>query len=135
MATEAERPARLEQLRGRIERWRRTRTKHGPMPESLWQEAATLARSLGVCPVSRALGIGYESLQQRAADAPPAALARPASAAAVRFVELSGAQVGSPVAGTVVELQSADGLRLTIRLSPGTSVDLAAVIGALRGQP
>ena len=134
MATEAGGAARLEQLRGRIEHWRRTRTKHGPMPEALWDEAALLARGLGVCPVSRALGIGYESLQERVADTPPAALARSASAGAVRFVELSGAQVGSPMGGTVVELQSADGLRLTIRLSPGTAVDLAAVIGALRGQ-
>ncbi len=135
MAAEADGVARLEQLRGRIEHWRRTRPKHGPMPEPLWQEAASLARGLGVCPVSRALGIGYESLQQRAAHMPPAVLARPASAGTVRFVELSGAQVGSPVGGTVVELQSADGLRLTIRLSPGTAVDLAAVIGALRGRP
>ena len=133
MAAEADGVARLERLRGRIEQWRRARTKHGPMPEPLWQEAASLARGLGVCPVSRALGIGYESLQQRAAHAPPAVLARPASA--VRFVELSGAQVGSPVGGTVVELQAADGLRLTIQLPPGTAVDLAAVIGALRGRP
>jgi hypothetical protein len=135
MATETDRQARLEQLRGRIDHWRRTRLKQGPMPEVLWQEAAALARGLGVCPVSRALGIGYESLQQRAAHTPPAALDRPASTAAVRFVELSGAQVASPAIGTVVELQSADGLQLTIRLSPGTSVDLTAVIGALRGQP
>ena len=68
MATEAGGAARLEQLRGRIEHWRRTRTKHGPMPEALWDEAALLARGLGVCPVSRALGIGYESLQERVAD-------------------------------------------------------------------
>lgn len=122
MATEAGGAARLEHLRGRIDHWRRTRTKHGPMPEALWDKAASLARGLGVCPVSRAraLGIGYESLQERVADTPPAALARLASAGAVRFVESSGAQVGSPMGGTVVEIQSADGLRLTIRLSPGT---------------
>ena len=135
MAIEADGLARLEHLRGRIDHWRRTRLKQGPMPEALWQEAAALARGLGVCPVSRALGIGYESLQHRAGGAPSAAPARPASSAAVRFVELSGAQVASPAVGTVVELQAADGLRLTIRLSPGTSVDLAAAIGALRGPP
>ncbi len=132
MATETGSATRLEQLRERIERWRRTRTKHGPMPEPLWSEAVALARWLGVCPVSRALGVGYESLQQRLRQADTQ---RPAPAAAerVRFVELSGAQVASPVAGSVVELQSAGGARLTIRLSPGSVLDVAALVAAFRG--
>jgi hypothetical protein len=126
--------ARLKRLATAIAEWRRTRTKHGPMPEVLWQEAAVLARSLGVCPVSRALGVGYESLQQRVPRPP----SRPNAVAPsqVRFVELSGAQVtGAAAAGAVIEVDTADGARLTIRLAPGAGLDVAAVVGAFRGRP
>jgi hypothetical protein len=124
--------ARLKRLATAIAEWRRTRTKHGPMPEVLWREAAVLARSFGVCPVSRALGIGYESLQQRVPRSPP----RPTAVAPsqVRFVELSGAQVtgGASEGGAVIEVGTADGARLVIRLAPDTRLDVTALVGAFR---
>jgi hypothetical protein len=130
MATEDRATERLQQLRERIERWRLTRRKHGPMPTELWDEAAALARSLGVCPVSRALHVGYESLQQRATAA-----RRSGSTSRGGFLELSGAQLVSPPSpngGTTVEVLSADGARLTIRLPTGEMLDVAALVAAFR---
>ena len=76
--------ARLDQLRRQIERWRRTRMKRSPMPAELWTAATDLARELGVSRVARELGVGYESLKERAGPhGEPGA--RPADA----FVELA----------------------------------------------
>src|SRR5690242_12383451 len=59
MANDTHSAERLKQLHQRIEQWRLTRTQHGPMPGEHWEEATWLARSLGVSPVARALGLGY----------------------------------------------------------------------------
>lgn len=58
-------PAGVEELRGRVERWRRTRKKRSPMPEELWEDAARLARVHGVSPIARWLGLSYYTLQGR----------------------------------------------------------------------
>jgi hypothetical protein len=109
------------------------------MPDALWDEAASLARSLGVCPVSRALGIGYSSLQQRARQAIQVRPAAPAAARISGFVELSGAQLlGAPAApgasGAVVEVAAGDGARLTVRLPAGSTLDVAALVVAFQGR-
>jgi len=115
---------RLQRLRGRIEYWRRTRQKLSPMPADLWTEAAALARVLGVSPVSRILGLGYDALQQRARTG------------GAGFVELSGAQLvaGASAAdrGPVVEVAAPDGARLTVRLPAGSALDLGSLVVAFR---
>jgi len=126
----------LEQLRDRIEHWRRTRQKRGPMPAALWEEAASLARALGVSPVSRSLHLGYDALQEWVRSGGDGGRACPPPVGAMtRFVELSGAQiVGTvPESGAVVEVASGDGASLTIRLPAGSSLDIAALVRAFRG--
>lgn len=130
MAREGQGAERLQQLRRRIEHWRATRRKHGPMSADLWDEATSLARSLGVCPVSRALGVGYGSLQQRVLAGRSAVRTAPSKP---RFLELSGAQlVGTPAAGATIEIVAGDGARLTIKLRAGSALDIAAVVQSFR---
>jgi len=132
-------PARVEQLRERIEQWRCTRERRSPMPEELWAEATDLARAGTVYQIARAVGVSYESLKRRVAEAAPDEEAGASSG----FVELSGARllgaaatclpdapVGGPVGpgGPVVELSDGDGLRLTIRLVAGETVDVAGLV-------
>jgi hypothetical protein len=109
------------------------------MPEALWAEATSLARRFGVCPVSRAAGLGYGSLQRRVR--PQVDLRRPTSdvsaAAPTTFVELSGADlVGgrshSEGSGIAVELIDPDGARLVFRLPSGSTQELVALVRAFR---
>ncbi len=152
-------PAGAGKVRAGIERWRRTRQKRSPMPEELWAAAVGLARRHGVYAISRALGVSFETLRARLARgasdgqwqepgrasrrAPGAesrtrgTLKRPASGAATMgFVELRA--VPTPVAPSaaadvVVDVTDETGARLTIRVA-GVAVDVAAVVGAFRGE-
>lgn len=124
---------RVQQLRERIDHWRSTRVKLWPMPAELWDEATVLARELGVHPVQRALRLNHESLRRRVegGTAP-----RGSAEAAGEFVELSGAELlGLPVAaGPVIELSDGDGVRLTVRLAAGSTLDMAQLVEAFRGR-
>lgn len=138
MAPDTRSAERLQQLRKRIEQWRLTRRKHGPMPGTLWDEAASLARSLGVSPVSRALGVGYASLQQRVRGGSESRSAE-APASASGFVEFHCTQLlGAPTAdssacGALVEVVASDGARLTIRLPASSALDVAGLVATFRG--
>jgi hypothetical protein len=110
------RPARLEQVRRRVEDWRRTRGRLGRMPEELWGAAVELAREHGAYGTARGLGINYGTLRKRMG----ARLKRSAGPRS-EFVELSpGLGIGGAPASAVVELSSSGGEKLTIRLAgPG----------------
>lgn len=131
--SEAQRLARLSQLRRRIERWRWTRAKRSPMPPELWTAATELARELGAYRVARELGVGYGSLKDRA-GAPGENGARPADA----FVELDGAALFAAAPAAVrseVELSDASGIKMVIRLAADQAVDVAALLAAFRTGP
>lgn len=135
MATEGSEPqglARLSQLRRRIERWRWERVKRSPMPPELWMAAAELARELGVSRVARDLGVGYESLKDRAG-----ARGEDGARDADVFVELAGASLVSAApaaARSEVELSDACGTKLVIRLAD-QAVDVVALLAAFRQMP
>lgn len=103
--------ASIEQLRQKIEHWRKTRQRRTRMPQELWEAAVAVAREHGVHATARALRIGYEGLRARVGKTPERAgrqQARP------KFVELGpGLAIGG---ASVVELQSASGTKLLIRL-------------------
>ncbi len=103
------------------------------MPAELWDEATVLARELGVHPVQRALRLNHESLRRRVEDGTSP---RDSAEAAGEFVELSGAQLlGLPVAaGPVIELSDGDGVRLTVRLAAGSTLDVVQLVEAFRGR-
>jgi hypothetical protein len=122
---------RLARLAERIQHWRRLRPKQRAMPVALWDEAVCLSRGLGVHRVKAALGLNYESLKQRLALADQAATEPGAAPPATRFVELSGVELLGPAAhAPVVELSDAEGTRLTMRLVPGSEIDVARLVEA-----
>ena len=120
----------IEGLRVRIEAWRRSENRGRRMPEELWQEASAAAQRLGVCPVSRALGLGYQTLKRRTC---PSSLSNIVSHP--RFIEVAGFASLNGVATdeAIVEMVSADGSRLTVRLKDSSSA-LLSVIQAWRGR-
>jgi hypothetical protein len=122
----------IEGLRVRIEAWRRSENRGRRMPEELWQGASAAAQRLGVCPVSRALGLGYQTLKRRAC---PSESSLSNVVSHPRFIEVAGFASTNGVAAdeAIVEIVSADGSRLTIRLKDSSSA-LLSVIQAWRGR-
>jgi len=123
--------ARVGVVGERIEHWRRTRRKHGAMPEELWAAAVALARQYGTWPIARALRVDYATLKQRAARGE----AEHVRGAARRggFVEVDARALIGPAnaaATTVVELCDSDGAKLTLRLGGGQQLDVRAVAEA-----
>jgi hypothetical protein len=105
------------------------------MPETLWREATGLARVHGVSPVCRHVGLGYAALQKRVATAECHAedASSPEPVLEAGFVELSAAQLlGESSAQTVLELSDRDGTRLTLRLAPGSEVDVVGLVQGFR---
>jgi len=125
-------PAGVRQLRRRIEYWRRTRERRTAMPGDLWRDAIALARTGRPYAVARALRIDFDGLRRRMAET-GAGASDPVPGA---FVQLSGAEIlgasASSAPGTVVELSDRDGVRLTVRLTAGSEVDVARVVAAFR---
>ena len=126
----AELPVGVKRLRERIERWRKTRSRRTAMPAELWTEAMALARSGPKFSIARALGISFEVLRRRMAEA----AAGDAEAKPGAFVEVSGAQLlgVTPEPGTIVEMSDGAGVRVTVRMAPGAEVDLAGLVTALK---
>ena len=116
----------LEALGERIERWRRTRAKKGPMPGELWAAAVSAAEERGLFPVARALNVNFDTLKARLLEVE--LNRRTGAASTAGFVELSSARVfGAEVVESVVELSKADGARMTIRVRSGQTLDVMAL--------
>ena len=115
----------LQRVHARVERWRATRTKRSPMPEALWKSAVALARSEGLYPVARDLGLNYENLKARVAAGSSRSSKRVAPVPA-GFVELPPPVAVSAVApsGPVLEWVDRAGAKLTIRLPAEQEVDV-----------
>ena len=139
-------PARLEVVRQRFERWRRTRRPRSRIPDPLWAAAVKLVGRYGVHRTARALRVDYYSLKKRVSATPAARHSRPTPTNAPRrcpvgaravsgslsdegattFVELpSPAQT---VCGEcVVEWESVAGAKMRVQLKGVTMPDLTAL--------
>jgi len=133
MARQAEDVAlrRVDRVRRQIVRWRSKKDRRtAPMPAGLWDEAAVLARELGVHRVKRALGLNYEALKRRVEGVGTGG--RGARVAPRGFVELTGPGLAGPVRTVVVEISDSDGSRLTVQVGRGNEVDVAGLVEVFR---
>jgi len=123
----------VEPLRCQFEAWRQTR-KHGErIPESLWEAATKLAGVAGVGRVSRALGVGYYALKERAHDGRRSSRSGHQAAA---FIELPLPTTPTPHSEYLVELEDGHGAKMTLRLAPGSGSEVLALVQAFwRRQP
>ena len=128
-STKPERRLRMEPVRRRLERWRRTRAHRGsPIPDTLWAAAVTLGRQHGLYQTARALPVDYGALKKHVEAAAQADRARLTPA----FVEFAGSTLTHLGAPCVIELE---GPRATVRLRvPGLALaDIATLSRALAG--
>lgn len=122
----------VEGLRVRIEAWRSSEHRGKRMPEELWQAAGAAARRLGVFPVSRSLGLNYQTLKRRAY---PTAESSPSKVVShPRFIEVAAFAPSNGIAPgeAIVEMIGPEGARLTVRLKDSSPM-LLSVIHTLRG--
>ena len=129
-------PARLENLRQRFERWRRTRKVRSRIPEPLWAAAVKSAAKYGIHRTAKALRVDYYALkkraeqkaaiagtqQERAATASKAA----AAAAEATFLELPAA-AWAGCGECTLDLEDAGGAKLRVHLKGFEAPDLAAL--------
>jgi hypothetical protein len=102
----------LADVRRRFENWRKGK-KHGSrIPKSLWAAAVEVCKGNKVYQVSRALGLNYNELKQRAAGA--ALREDRAVVTGAKFMELS---LESQPVLCGVELESAAGDKLKLTFS------------------
>ena len=120
-------PARLEGLRRRFERWRRTRKVRSRIPEPLWASAVKLADRYGIHRTAKALRVDYYALKKRVEGATAStAGSLPAAAAGARFLELpAAAWAGS--GECTLDLEDAGGAKLRVYLKGFEAPDLAAL--------
>ena len=126
MATKGTRdlPARLEGLRRRFERWRRTRKMRSRIPDPLWASAVKLAAEYGIHRTAKALRVDYYSLKKRVEEATGGN--GPAGAAGATFVELPPA--AWPGSGEcTLELEDARGAKMRVQVKGFGAPDLAAL--------
>ena len=118
-------PAELEELRQRLNAWRQKPDRENRIPESLWQEAANLARTHGVSLVAVVLGLSYTALKQRTTNSST----NVAVASQATFVEVG---MVPPPAGSecLVELRDSRDCRMNIRLEAGATGALVALAQA-----
>jgi hypothetical protein len=118
-------PARLEDVRQRFERWRRTRKVRSRIPEALWASAVEMAGTYGLHRTSKALRVNYYTLKKRVKREATAAGSSERDAVAT-FIELAPpTRVGS--CECTLELEDADGATMRVHLKGITTPDLAAL--------
>jgi len=128
-------PSRLEALRRRFERWRRTRRIGSRIPEPLWAAAVKLAEVHGIHPTAKALGVDYYSLKGRLEEQSASRSRRAAAAAAANgatFVELA-ATAATGIPECLLELEDVEGAKMRIQLKGIDAGDLATLSRSLWG--
>lgn len=112
----------LDELSEQIERWRQTRKRRRPMPEQLWQAAASLSKQLSIQQVSKALGLNYGALKKRVY---PQDKDRPVNKhTPTAFIELGFEQQAAPISECIVEMQDSCGAKMTMHFFGKTGLDL-----------
>jgi len=120
-------PARLEGLRRRFERWRRTRKVRARIPEPLWASAMKLAGRYGIHRTARALRVDYYALKKRVEGTTAVISSKaPAATAETKFLELPAA-AWSGSGECTLELEDAVGAKLRVHLKGVEAPDLAAL--------
>ena len=119
-------PRRLEGVRRRIERWRRTRKVRSPIPDALWAAAVRMANAYGMNRTARVLRLNYYGLKKRVEQQAVGVVGAAETKKEARFVELAPfPSVGN--CECFLELENAGGAKMRIQLKGIAVPDLAAL--------
>jgi len=113
-------PDQLLRVQRRLEDWRQTRQRRGPIPEALWMESVDVARDVGLNLTARVLRLNYQELKKRLPVSLPTTSCEP------RFVELVAPPSRVGVEYTV-EMEHPGGASLRIHLKGAEVPDWSAL--------
>lgn len=124
--------SRLEGVRRRFERWRRSRKVLSRIPEPLWAAAVKVAGAAGVSHTAKTLGVNHQALKKRIAEAAATSDGTGRTAAHQRFAAVPAFLELAPPARTGVcqctlELEDASGAKMRVHLQSVEAPDLAAL--------
>jgi len=130
---EQEVPVEIKRVRELFARWRESREKLSPIPESLWESAVQLTQSYSVYRVARALHLDYSALKKRVP--PQEKRARAKSESRPLFWEMDAGGISSVSAECLVEMEDPRGAKLKIHMKGKGDLDLLALSQCfLRGE-
>ncbi len=117
--------SRLERVRRRFERWRRTRKVLSRIPEPLWAAAVKVAGASGISHTAKTLGVNHHALKRRIVEA-AATSDGPGRAAVATFLELAPpTRTGS--CQCTLELEDGSGAKMRVHFQSAEASDLAAL--------
>ena len=120
----------LEQAREALAAWRAEPGKGQRIPAALWRKAVRAAKSHGMNPVSKALGLDYNCLKKHAAES--GWNRKKAVALMPAFVEVKPASPPEDLA-CVIEMEKSGGIRMRICVKAAGSVDWCRIKEAFLG--
>jgi len=116
----------IEQVREKLDRWRKIKKHREPIPKDIWKDAAELARKHSINTVSKTLRLSYTDLKDRVmGPSKPKSKKRRSS----DFIEIGYNQPPS-MPETTIEMENKKGSRFKICLKGSTDfdpVDLARI--------
>jgi hypothetical protein len=118
-------PDRLEEVRRRFERWRRTRKALSRIPERLWAAAVEVAGAAGISHTAKTLRVNHHALKQRIAEA-AATPAQPEGSPVATFLELAP-PTRTGACQCTLELEDDSGAKMRVHLQSAETPDLAAL--------
>ena len=121
----------IEDVRQRFEQWRESRKQRTPIPESLWEGAASLCADHSIYKISRSLRLDYDALKKRVCYSHPESLAEPVTSSA--FVELD-LKASLPEAECLVEMEDTEGAKRKMHLKGRLCLDPLEFMKAFLGQ-
>jgi len=119
-------PGRLEAVRGRLERWRRTHPARSRISGPLWAAVVKVAETYGIHRTAKALRLDYYSVKKRVERQAAGAEELPSEGGAATFVELAS----SPCDGScecTVELEDSAGSKMRVHFKGTAAPDLASL--------
>lgn len=117
-------PARLEGMRRRFDRWRRTRKGRSRIPEMLWTSAVKAAGKYGLHRTAQVLRLDYYALKKRVETVGSGSMSDGGTVAT--FVELAPPASGGSCE-CILELEDPSGAKMRIHLKGVDVPDLAAL--------
>ena len=117
----------LEDVQNQFEVWRSMRKHREPIPEALWEAAASLQKDYSIHQIAKTLHLNYTDLKKRVQKLDIVSPPFPHSPST--FVELDFSKSILPTE-CIVEMEASDGAKMKVHLKGGADFDLLGLTKA-----